>query len=355
MMKPILRIVVLLFINGWSLTASTDALAEVPGYPENVNVAQYHSKGDGTLQPTLIWHPKTDVPVPLLVALHTWSSDYRQAGGEAQYANWCQRAGWAFLHPNFRGINKTPAALGSDLVVADILSAVEYAKSQVKIDPNRIYCVGVSGGGHASMLMAARAPNLWAGVSAWCGISDIAAWHQQCRNSSFDRYASMIESAIGDPSESLEKWNSDASHRSPLHWIRTAKTLPPLDINHGINDGRAGSVPFTHSILAWNAAVSASAAIPLDTINTFYESQQVPFELQRVNVARPDDLMGKHQPIFRCVEGDTRLTIFDGGHEIVHDAALNWLAGQVKGSPVQWNPGRSASLKVDASDQQSGK
>jgi hypothetical protein len=31
-----------------------------------------------------------------------------------------------------------------------------------------------------------------------------------------------------------------------------------------------------------------------------------------------------------------RVTIFEGGHEIVHQAALNWLAKQRKGQPPVW-------------------
>lgn len=331
------------------------ALADVPGYPDGVREAHYPSKADDTLQPTLIWTPKSEAPVPLLVALHTWSNDYRQGGGEVQYAKWCQQEGWAFVHPNFRGINKTPSALGSDLAVADILSAVDFAKTQANIDPRRIYCVGVSGGGHASMLMAARAPELWAGVSAWCGISDIAAWHAQCKDSQFQRYSTQIESVLqGAPSSSPDHRDS-AWHRSPLNWIAKAERLPALDINHGINDGRAGSVPFTHSVLAWNAAVPDDKKIDPELVSQFYASRSVPQKLQPGNEARPDESYADHAPIFRTTHADVRLTIFDGGHEIVHEAALNWLALQTKGKPATWNVDNPIRFRVDPSDQQSGK
>lgn len=331
------------------------SIAQIPGYPDGVREAHYQSAGDESQQPTLIWTPQSDQPVPLLVALHTWSSDYRQAGGEAQYAKWCQQAGWAFIHPNFRGINKTPEALGSDLAVADILSAIDFVKSETSVDPCRIYCIGVSGGGHASMLMAARAPELWAGVSAWCGISDIALWHRQCKGTSFDRYATMIESVLGGAPESSDELAQNAWHRSPLKWIESAQCLPPLDINHGINDGRAGSVPFTQSILAWNQAVSVSNKIDDRVIEAFYETQTVPDELHPLNSAGPDDLYGDHAPIYRQISGNTRLTIFNGGHEIVHEAALNWLAAQRKCCPVNWHPGRLVPFSTTPDSEQSGK
>lgn len=338
-----------------------ESTASVSGYPDGIQEVLYRSDGDDSMQPTLLWLPKSDQPVPLLVALHTWSSDYRQAGGEAQYAKWCQQAGWAFIHPNFRGVNKTPQALGSDLVVADIRSAVEFAKSQTKIDVSRIYCVGVSGGGHASLLIAAREPDLWAGVSAWCGISDIGKWHDQCHGQTTDRYAKMIESAIGGSPKTSDQCSRDAWYRSPLKWLSEAERLPPLDINHGINDGRAGSVPFTHSMLAYNAAISSNPANPdsgpisESLVNDFYQTHQVPEALTQPDTELSDPLYGNHQPRFRVQTDRVRLTIFDGGHEIVHEAALNWLAAQAKGQRVNWNPKRQLPFTGTESDQQSGK
>ena len=48
------------------------------------------------------------------------------------------------IHPNFRGKNDRPEACGSELAVADILSAVEWAKGSTQIDADRVYWVGVS-------------------------------------------------------------------------------------------------------------------------------------------------------------------------------------------------------------------
>ena len=36
---------------------------------------QIKSSLDGTLQPSLFYHPQTDAAVPLVVGLHTWSYD----------------------------------------------------------------------------------------------------------------------------------------------------------------------------------------------------------------------------------------------------------------------------------------
>jgi dienelactone hydrolase len=328
-----------------------DTTAQGAGYPPEVKQVTYTSSGDGSQQPALFWKPdQSDGPVPLLVALHTWSGGYDQAGGEVKYAEWCQKMGWAFVHPHFRGPNWTPEALGSDLVVADIISSVEFAKTQTAIDPTRIYCVGVSGGGHAALLMAGRAPELWAGVSAWCGISDIAAWHGQgIKNGKVGNYAKHIEKALGGSPDSSEERKKSARHRSPVAWLGKASEVP-LDINHGVNDGRKGSVPFTHSLHAWNAVVAAKRRIDESMVDDFYETQKSPEPF-----AGQDPLYGKRQPEFRKTHGNARITIFQGGHEIIHEAALNWLAAQQKGTPVKWKITKATDLDTDEEATQSGK
>lgn len=324
--------------------------AEVAGYPKQVHKVDYLSSADQTKQPALFYTPKIEnKPVPLLVALHTWSNGYNQAGGEVQYAKWCIEAGWCFIHPHFRGPNYAPEAMGSDLVVKDILSSIDYAKSQVEIDVTRIYCIGVSGGGHASLLIAGRAPEIWAGVSAWCGISDITKWHQECRGTKFKRYATHIEKALQGAPDSSPEHLAAARHRSPVNWLKNAREVP-LDINHGVHDGRTGSVPFTHSFDAWNHIVPAAHEIPECKVREFYNSREFPGSNPTT-----DPLLGSQQPLFRETHHNTRLTIFEGGHEIIHHAALNWLSQQEKGKPVVWNVSKPANYLKQQSSTESGK
>jgi len=342
---------IFLFLMMTPLLSSEDKKPK-SGFPEGVAEIRYTSSGDQSQQPALFWKPEGNKKIPLLVGLHTWSGTYKQSGG-ATYANWCQKAGWAFIHPNFRGANWTPDALGSDLAVADIVSAVEYAKANAAIDETRIYCIGVSGGGHASLLMAGRHPEIWAGVSAWCGISDVAEWHRQCSGTKFEGYAKHIEKALGGPPDNDERKTS-AKNRSPVAWLKNAGQVP-LDINHGINDGRTGSVPFIQSIHAWNRVVEKEKLFSLTEVAEFYKIQAVPSSLSEFKVIQDDPLYGTHQPILRRTANNTRLTIFNGGHQIVHEAALNWLAAQQKGESADWYPKRTATLKTSKSDTQSGK
>ena len=317
-------------------------------YPSSVRRITYPSKADQTDQPALFWAPDSlDRPAPLLVALHSWSGGYRQKGAQVQFAKWCQQHGWVFVHPHFRGENWNPGSLGSDLVVGDILSAVAHAKNLANVDEDRIYCVGVSGGGHASMLMAARAPELWAGVSAWCGISNIEEWHHQCENTKFQRYAKHIETVLGHRPEHSE----EALDRSPVRWLeRNRDRLPALDLWHGVHDGRAGSVPFMHSLRAWNAAVPEPERIRESLIKRLYETQPFPF-----SPAPPLPQAEGRDVLFRKTHRSVRVSLFEGDHEILPSVAFNWLAKQRRSEPPAWNPASMVSLDPAKATTQSGK
>lgn len=313
-----------------SLAAQTTPPAKKPTvWPASVQPVNIPAS-DGAVQRAMWFTPDSSEKKPLLVGLHTWSSSYASTGGDVVYAEWCIAQGWAFVHPDFRGPNNTPPALGSDRAVQDVVESVEWAKKQTDIDENRIYLVGVSGGGHMAMLMAGRHPEIWAGVSAWCGIGDVARWHgEHTKNGKSDRYGQNIEAALG---KIPAKDDPDAWKRSPESCLANAATVP-LDIAHGIHDGRQGSVPFQHSLRAYNAAVKPEARLDAAGIESFYATQKLPSGWP---AAARDPVYGIHQPVFRATSGNARITIFDGGHEIVHQAALNWLSKQRKGSPVVW-------------------
>jgi len=321
------------------------------GWPESVRKVMYRASSDGSEQPMLMYTASGKEKRPLLVGLHTWSGTYEQAGGEAVYARWCIENDWHFIHPHFRGPNWTPAACGSELVVQDILDAVAYMKQHYAVDSSRVYLVGVSGGGYASLLMAGRAPKVWAGVSAWASISDIRAWWEQ-KNAQGSKYATHIEKAVGGRPDQNKTAARECEKRSPLTYLGQAGGVN-LDINAGVTDGhKGGSVPFTHSLHAFNHVAPESDAVDSVFIESFYEKQALP-----AGTAKPvaDPLYGQKQVIFRKISGNTRVTIFEGRHEIIHQAALNWLARQRKGTPARWDIALEHDLKTEDSEGDSGK
>ena len=297
---------------------------QVEVWPTEVREVSYTSSADKSSQSALFYSPDGTQARPLLVALHTWSSNYRQKQS-IPYAGWCIRKGWILIHPNFRGPNLRPEATGSDLVVADILDAVAYAQRSAHVDKSRIYLVGLSGGGYTSLLMAGRAPEIWAGVSAWVPIADLQAWYYEMLKPGRKSEKGVVESCGGVPSPgSLAA--KECLRRSPVSYLARAKDVP-IDINAGIFDGHTGSVPISHSLRAFNLLAAESDKLSEADIEYFVNEAKVPTQLQSTKLT---EMYGRKKLLFRRQSQSARVTIFDGGHEIDFEAALGWLSAQRK-------------------------
>jgi pimeloyl-ACP methyl ester carboxylesterase len=286
---------------------------------------------DRSHQPCLFYVPPyNETPPPLLVALHTWSGDYRQLTS-IPYFEYCQEKGWVFIHPNFRGPNDNPEATGSAKAIQDIFDAVTYAKNNSRIDNKRIYLVGCSGGGYAGLLVAARHPNLWTGVSVWAAVVDLKQFYfESLRKKNMDVVNSLSKSCGGEPGQT-ESIDEEYRRRSPVHFLKKAGGLN-IDLNAGIHDGYSGSVPINHSLEAFNLLCQANDLnqykLTEDEIKYFVKNQSVPEHLRK---ERAEDLSyGINRILFRRIAGPVRLTIFDGGHEIITRAAGEWFSRQVR-------------------------
>lgn len=300
---------------------------------------QVKSTYDGTLQPCYFWAPEKAKAeaVPLVVGLHTWSCDWRQRDHYVISLAYAKKHGWAMVGPNFRGANDHPEACGGEPAVQDIVDAVNFAKAEVKIDSRRIYIIGGSGGGHMTLLMAGRHPEIWAGCAAFCPITDLARWHADSLldHPGRDReYADMLEGACGGtPVQKPEEY----SRRSPLTWLdRAKKAGVPIYIVTGIHDGWTGSVPVGHSFRAFNALAAESDRVAEADIAKIEESQKVPEEL--VYKGDSDPFYGKTMRIhFRRTSGNVRFTLFEGGHGGNFPAGLDFCSRQEKGRPVDFS------------------
>jgi dienelactone hydrolase len=294
-------------------------------WPPQVKDIAVTSTADNTQQPALFYTPDTADPKPLLVALHTWSSHYRQPDS-IPYADWCIEKDWVFIHPNFRGPNKTPEATGSDLVVQDIVDAVAYAKENANVDPRRVYLVGASGGGYTSLLMAGRVPDLWAGVSSWVPLTDLKQWYLDCKKSGKKYAGDIVASLGGIPTENPDI-EREAAKRSPMTHLPSAKSVP-IDLNAGIHDGHTGSIPIDHSLRAFNLLAKDEDRLSEEDIAYMVEKAEIPGRLAE---CREDDpAYCKKTVLFRKKSNNIRLTLFEGGHEMVFEAALSWLSKQRK-------------------------
>ena len=285
---------------------------------------------DRTNQPSYVLLPDGfdpgGEPVPLLVSLHSWSGDLEQRNEPLEKL--ANQRGWICLFPNFRGRNDRPEACGSRLAQQDILDAVHWMQTKYPIDARRIYLTGSSGGGHMTMLMVARHPQVWAAASAWVGISDLAAWHRK-HSAEDDRYGQMMRKVCGGKPGDSEAVDRQYRQRSPLTYLHQAAGVP-IDIAAGVHDGHQGSVPVRHSLEAFNAIARAdgSAVITADEI------QQISRENGRLESPMPsdqveDESFGRAIHLRRHAKR-ARVTIFEGGHEGIAAAAVAWLERHAK-------------------------
>lgn len=292
---------------------------------------QVLSSLDGTMQPSLLGVPEgaSRQPTPLLIYLHSWSSDYKQDNSRWQAQ--AERRGWIYLHPNFRGVNKQPQACGSSLARQDIIDALDWVQSHHNVDKERIYLAGTSGGGHMALLMASYFPGRFSAVSAWVPISDLGDWYRfHAPDGKRDHYAQMTVDCLGGPpeSEGNAPVSSDVTNayrdRSPVFHLARAGRLP-IDIAAGVNDGHTGSVPVTHTLKAFNqvAAALGERMVTAEEMRELREERQLrrPSHSDRV----PDQEFGR-AIVLRRMAGDSRVTIFDGGHEGLPGPACAWLS-----------------------------
>ncbi|HOV21729.1 MAG TPA: prolyl oligopeptidase family serine peptidase [bacterium] len=222
----------------------------------NVQEIKIKSSVDGTTQPNIIITSSSyniENFVPLLVALHTWQGDYKQLVKPIEKQ--IEKRNWVALLPNFRGPNclENPdckKACGSEYAQRDIVDAINYVFSCYKIDKQRVYLIGGSGGGYMSLMMVAKYPNMWSAVSTWASISDLKKWWEENKN-----YSIHIEACLGGPPGKSSEIDKEYYERSPINFITSAKNVW-LDIHHGINDM---VVPYHHSEDVYKKLIDAGS------------------------------------------------------------------------------------------------
>lgn len=275
---------------------------------------------DGSEQPAW-WLPPEGEGMPLLVILHSWSSDYRQHAG-IPYAMWAAENGWAAIAPNFRGVNDHPEAMGSDLAVQDVVDAIDFALSQPGVDPDHVYAVGYSGGGMMSLLIAGRFPDKVTGVSAWGPPYDLVWFYEQSANEG-RAYATHIRAGCGGNPIDDPAAADECLHRSPMTYLDAARDAGvAVMIGHGIDD---------HLLNPRQSAVAFNQLA--DEADRFSEEQ-----LEQIGRSSlPDDLSGSvdaetffgegdPEPVFSRESGDVLLVYMNSDHEMVYEAAARWIA-----------------------------
>ncbi len=288
-----------------------------------VQAVRIESTADGSGQPALFYHSGSDHAKPLLVVLHSWSSDY-QKQFSIPYGLWAVRNDWVFIHPDFRGAYTGPQSTASEQSVRDILDAVDYARRNARVDSTRIYVTGFSGGGMMALIMAGRFPELWAGVAAWVPVYDLALWYKVTRRMK-RKYANHIANSCGGPPVSGTIAESECRKRSVSTYLRNARgKRVQIYIATGIRDD---FVPPGHSFRAFNDLADGKDRISENDILYIDKHLRLPPHMRQKH---RDSLFSDAglRILFQRKSANVVLNIFNGRHDVVYNAGLLWLAGQ---------------------------
>lgn len=280
------------------------------------------SSQDGAMQKAYIYKTTQSKPQPLIVSLHTWSGYYNQTDPLTKEI---LARDWNYIHPDFRGANRTPQALCSPLALADIEDAIRYALQHTNADPEEVHVVGVSGGGLATLAAYMYLEYPVKSFSAWAPISDIEAWYWESVGRG-QKYANDILKAVSADGKTFNP--EEARLRSPLRWKlpMERRKNARLYIYEGIHDGYKGSVPITHSLNMYNRLVGDLKyhTQDMDTIlrkawdDTDLVSPKEIIELvgKRINpdYKQNEKLFDRGVHLKRQY-GNISLTIFEGRHE----------------------------------------
>ena len=315
-LRVTLTILVLSVVGAAALPAQSPA----PTSPGRHRI-EVPSSADGSVQPSYVYLPpvisSAGVPAPLAVMLHTWSFNLEQRDTTVEAE--ARARGWILLAPNFRGKNDHPEACGSRLAQQDILDAVAWVRANYAVDARRIYVLGLSGGGYLTMLMAARNPDLWAAASAWVGISDLRGWYGAHEG---DNYGAMMRACLGGAPTASDSIGAEYRDRSPITYLNPRMRVP-LDVAAGRFDS---TVALSHSLRAFQAIAPGSiSSREIESLLAPGPGLGAPSAADTAG----DPVLGR-RVFLRRVAGPHRLTVFEGGHEWLPRAAVDWLAKQQK-------------------------
>ncbi|MEI7584366.1 alpha/beta fold hydrolase [Runella sp.] len=286
--------------------------------PDFLKKDSIQSSLDGNVQ--VFYFDKSTVtsPQPLVVELHSWSNSADSQ--KDMVAAQAHAKGWNYIFPNFRGVNNHPKACCSEFVIADIDEAIDWALKNMKVDKKKIYIVGNSGGGYATMSMYMKSRHNIASFSAWSSISDLSTWYVESVERK-NRYGPEIVKCTG----AGEVFDAEkAKERSPFYWKTPLKKRKKstLQIYAGIHDGYTGSVPISHSINFYNKLLTDAN----EKDKALYVSEAdaaTMLKTQTFPTQNPAKTIENRAILYQKTSKKITLTIFEGTHEILKNAALD--------------------------------
>ncbi|MEO9893015.1 GDSL-type esterase/lipase family protein [Aurantibacter sp.] len=296
-------------------------------WPKECQVVRIPSTMDNEQQ-SAIFYAATKENSPLVVSLHTWSGDFTQ---KDTLVFDCIKKNYNYIHPNFRGPNKTFKATGSNYVIQDIEDAIAYAIEHGKVDINNIHVVGTSGGGHATLLTYMNTKYPVKTFSAWVPISDIKKWYYESEGRSNKYALDIASSTVKESNFNSNNYylgEAEAIERSPFYMKTPVENRKKskLFLYAGIHDGYTGSVPITQSLDFYNKIVSSfdsletAALVPQKDIIEMLTSRNFSSKVK-------DSIAGRLVHYKKTYRDLMKITIFEGTHECLTSVALNQVTG----------------------------
>ncbi len=289
----------------------------------SVKTVAITASSDRAILPGLWYAPDNKKQRPLLIVLHCWNSDYTQTAN-MPYAQWALSHDWIFMQPTYRGMRMNGNASHEAYWVRDVLDAVDYARENAAVDPERIYLVGRGGAGMTALALAGKRPDLWAAVVAWAPVYSLTAWYPHTIAFGDRFYRERIRLFCGGNPLRDSAAARACYECSPEKYLPFARDQVQIFLGHGIHDA---TVPVTHSIRAFNALASGQRTIADHLID----------RLER-NTTLPADLTGSFYDSAYTAAGaklrycnasrNTVLHLYEGGHDCIYRAGLQWLSRQ---------------------------
>lgn len=287
-----------------------------------VEPVEITSTADGTKQAALFYDPGREARRPLLVVLHSWSESYLQNIG-IPYGIFAERNGWVLIAPDHRGPYHRPEATASELAQQDVLDAIGYAKRRARVDPARIYLVGYSGSAMTSLVIAAKHPEMFGGVVAWVPIHDLVAWYSYLeKHASGSHYARDVAASCGGPPVHGSRAAEECRRRSPSAHLANARGRVNVLLGAGIWDHL---VPPDHALRAFNDLAAPADRIGEDDLVRLVRTRRIPAHLAGSSASPLFKQAGVEGLLARTSERAT-VVLFQGGHDLVYNAGLAWLA-----------------------------
>ena len=272
------------------------------------------SSADSNFQDAWFYRSSKKTAQPLIISLHTWSGNYDQ---EDPLSKEILLRDWNYIHPDFRGVNNTPEACGSPLVISDLQDAIRYAVKNANVDTANIHIIGVSGGGYAALLAYMLLDYPVKSFNAWAPISDLQNWYWESKGR-HNKYAGDIEKAASvNGILNLDELKKRSPVFSPVPFEKRKNAV--LHIYEGVHDGYTGSVPISHALLFYNKIVTPlypGAVIPDSMIASLITKQCNPAADSLEQIGGRMIQLRKSTPI-------ADITIFEGTHEMLVPQALS--------------------------------